>query len=162
MIFDMKSLATRKHLESGHDEVEWSRVLETAHQSLKLIGIDYSGLEQFVLASSSPEKLTVLVRLIYQYGRSHHQGNQIPDILLNLTNESPFSLSDWVDAIHYFHQWLNEHHRKIDFLSMLQYLECCVASPDAKEGGQSFAALVEDMLKVQGYEGREGYQKCEA
>jgi hypothetical protein len=153
MNFDVRALSALKHRETGYGEVEWMKALESARQSLKFIDIDYQSLEHLATASRSPDQFTVLTRLIYQYGKSHPHGELISDLIFAHTNESPFSLSDWVDAIHYFHGWLEKNGRKVDFLPMLKYLECCVASPDAREGGQTLAALIEDMLMTLGYEG---------
>jgi hypothetical protein len=153
MNFDVRSLASLKHLETKHDEIDWIKALESARQSLKFIDINFQSLEHIALASRTPTKFTTMTRLIYQYGKSYPNGDQISDLLLEYTNDSPFSLSDWVDSIDYFYQWLTAQGRKIDFLPMLKYLGCCVASPDAKEGGQTFSELLEDMLKVNGYDG---------
>jgi hypothetical protein len=153
MTFDVRALAAQKHLETGHAELEWLKAFETARQSLKFLDIDHEGLNHLALASRAPARFTVMMRLIYQYGKSHPHGDQITDRILEMTSESPYSLSDWIDAIDYFQGWLTKNGRKIDFLPMLKYLACCVDSPDAKEGGQTFAALVEDMLTVVGYEG---------
>ncbi len=153
MNFDVRTLGLRKHRETEHPEAEWLRALESARQSLKFVEIDYESLEQFALACRAPAKFTTLTRLIYQYGRSHPGGDSIADVILGYVNASPFDLADWIDAIDYFHGWLEREGRKIDFLPMLKYLECCVASPDAREGGYTFIALIEDMLAVSGYEG---------
>jgi hypothetical protein len=153
MKFDVRVLAARKHAESGHDEVDWLRALESARQSLKFVEIDYESLERIALASRTPAQFTLLTRLIYQYGKSHPNGDLISEVILKYASESPFSLSDWLAAIEYFHGWLEQNGRKIDFLPMLKYLECCIAAPDARESGQTFVALIEDMLKVSGYEG---------
>ena len=153
MDFDVKSLAARKKQETGHDEVEWLRALESARQSLKRTEVSYQSLEQIALASRSPSKFTIMTRLIYQYGKTHPHGDSVSALIFEWVDQSPFALSDWIDAIDYFSQWLADHQRRIDFLTMLKYLECCAASPDAQEGGQTFRALVEDMLHVCGYEG---------
>lgn len=152
MSFDVRTIAERKYRETSHPQMEWLAVLETARQSLKLVDIDYPSLEQFALASRNPKDFTSLVRLIYQYGRSHPFGEEISDVLFSYVNESPFSLSDWIEALAYFYGWLDRNRRPIDFLSMLEYLQCCVASPDAREMGQTLSALVRDMLEVAGYE----------
>ena len=153
MSFDVRALAALKHRETQHAEIEWTKALESARQSLKFIDIDFQSLELMALASRAPSKFTTLTRLIYQYGKSHPHGDQISDLILEYTNNSPFSLSDWIDTIDTFYRWLGDRDRKIDFLPMLNYLDCCVASPDAREGGQTFTQLLEDMLKVAGYEG---------
>lgn len=157
MSFDVRALAALKHTETQHNEIEWMKALESARQSLKFVDIDYASLELFALASRSPSKFTVLTRLIYQYGRSHPHGDQVSEMILKFTNESPFSLSDWIDAIEYLYLWLQNSNRKTDFFPMLKYLECCVASQDAKEAGQTFLGLVEDMLNVFGYEDPKSY-----
>ncbi len=153
MKYDVRSLAERKHLETQHPLLDWTRAFESARQSLKMIEIDYGTLEQIALASQSPSQFTVIVRLIYQYGKSYPHGKEVADFILDTVNESSFSLPDWLEAIEYFYHWLQKNQRKVDFLPMLKYLECCAAAPDAKEGGQTFSALVEDMLAVAGYEG---------
>lgn len=58
-----------------------------------------------------------------------------------------------MDAIDFFHGWLEKIWRKVDFLPMLKYLDRCVASADAREGGNTFRGLIEDMLAVSGYDG---------
>jgi hypothetical protein len=129
------------------------KALESARLSLKFIDIDYKSLEILALASRSPAHFTVLSRLIYQYGKSHPNGDQISDVILGMVNNSPFSLPDWIEAIDHFNTWLAENHRKVDFLPMLKYLECCIAAPDARESGQTLTALITDMLNVSGYDG---------
>ncbi len=153
MVYDVRDLSREKSQESGASETEWLRALESARQSLKFVDIDFQSLEHFARASRTPEKFTVLTRLIYQYGKSHPHGDQIAEVIFDFVNDSPFALADWIDAIAFFHAYLERNGRKIDFFPMLKYLECCVASPEAKEGGTTFSALVEDMLTVVGYEG---------
>jgi hypothetical protein len=153
MNFDVRALAARKHVATQLPEVDWLRALESARQSLKFVEIDYESLEHIAVASRTPAQFTVITRLIYQYGKSHPNGELISELILKSASESPFSLTDWLGAIEYFNGWLVREGRKVDFLPMLKYLECCVASPDAREGGQTFVSLIEDMLRVSGYEG---------
>lgn len=153
MIFNVKSLAAKKHLETGHAEVEWFKALESARQSLEFAQIDFRELELIVHASATPAKFTVMSRLIYQYSKSHLQADRITGVILGLVNDSAFSLVEWIDAIDHFNTWLSEEKRKADFLHMLQYLDCCAASPEAREGGQTLAELLADMLNLAGYEG---------
>jgi len=152
MTFDVRALAREKHLETGHGETEWENALENARMSLKVGAVGYRDLAHVARASRSPEKFTSMARLIYQYTKAHPNGGRVADALFRCVNSSPFSLSDWVDAIDYFYRWLVEGKRKVDLLPMLKYLECCVAAPDAKKNGQTLRALVEDMLDIFGYE----------
>lgn len=152
MSFNVRSLAAQKQIETHHDEVEWMKVLESARQSLKFIDIDYFSLEQIALASRSPSQFTVICRLIYQYGKSYADGDRVSDVIFEATNDSSFSLSDWIDAIEYLYEWLGKQGRKIDFFSMLNYLKCCVASSDAQGRGQTLFSLVQDMLQIHGFD----------
>lgn len=156
MAYDVRDLAGRKAAETQQDEMEWLRVLETARQSLRFVEIDYQSLENIALASGTPAKFTTVVRLIYQYGKSHPTSESISGLILQYANDSQFSLSDWIDAIHFFHDWLRHKNRRVDLLAIIQYLQCCAVSPDAKEGGQSFCDLVKDMFDVHGYDGYDG------
>jgi hypothetical protein len=152
MTFNAQVLAQKKSQENGLDEASWFKVFDSAQQTLKDVDVDYQIIEYIALASRTPEQFAVMARLIYQYIKSNASGEQITEIILTLVNQSPFALGDWIDSVHYFYQWLLAHRKKIDFVPMLQYLECCVASPDAKKGRHTLLALVEDMLAVHGYE----------
>lgn len=147
MAFDAAALAAEK----SSDQELWAKVLEGARTSLKVNEVSDDLLARLARASASPERLNNLVRLIYQHGKVHGGGEKVVDVLLEVTNASPFGLNDWADSIAYFHDWLREHDRKIDFISMLRYLECCVAAP---EGGQRLRPVVEEMLRLHGYEGK--------
>jgi hypothetical protein len=153
MSFELQALAKKKHLETRLPETEWLKALESAQQSLQFMELKPETLERFALASGAPSKFTNLVRMIYQHGKSHPHGALISDLVLRYANESHFSLPDWIDAIDFFSRWLESNERKTDFLSMLEYLHCCVDAPDARQPGQTLLILVEDMLEVMGYEG---------
>ncbi len=152
MSFDVRALAAQKHQETQHEELEWTRALESARQSLKQMDIDDSSLELLALASSMPAKFTVICRLIYQHGKSHLQSDRISDFLFELIDTSDFTLSDWLNAIECLCRWLKERDQKIDFFSLLKYLECCVASSEAQASGQTLFELAQNMLRVYGYE----------
>lgn len=153
MSFVISQLAEQKHQETKHSLEEWTKALESAEQSLGFLRVNMSSLSHIAKASRSPAKFTTITRLLYQYGKTHPKGEQIADSFLQAANNSSFSLNDWIEATDYFYTWLQTHKRKSDLHSMLQYMECCVASPDAKDGGQTFLALVADMLATCGYVG---------
>ncbi|RYZ98872.1 MAG: hypothetical protein EOP11_20135 [Proteobacteria bacterium] len=153
MAFDAASLAQEKATDSGHPLSEWLKALESARASLKPTTISDEALSRFARASRTPEKFTVLARLLYGHEKSHANAGNIAGVIFLYTNDSQFSLGDWIDSIAYFHGWLAANGRKAEFLSMLEYLECSVASPEAQDGGQSLLRVVEEMLKLHGYEG---------
>lgn len=152
-MFNVKELALQKHSETGHTEKEWALCLESARQSLKFTAIDYLGLEQLALASGSPQQFTIMGRLIYHYGKSHPQTEQIFDLILESVDSSPFPLSQWISSVEYFYHWLINHHRKLDLLKMLGYLRCCVNSSEGSGPQEDFLTIVKEMLETCGYDG---------
>ena len=147
----LTSLAPQETSKSIFSQASWNAVLESAQQSLKSVNTDL--LVTLLTASQSPRQFTLVIRLMYQYEKSHRHGEPITDIILRNANESAFALSDWLSAIEFFHDWLEEKNRKMDFLSMLNYLSCCVESPDARYAGQTLTPLLKDMLQIFGYDG---------
>jgi hypothetical protein len=151
--FDILQLAQLRSSETGHTVSGWTQALELALQSLKFMSIDPKVLEQIAKASGSPETFVMMTRLMYRYGKSYLNGQSVGELIFEFTDKSRYSLSDWVDAIQTFHTWLGENKRKVDFLKMLNYLECVCASRDSKEGGQTLPTLLMDYLKTFGYVG---------
>ena len=47
---------------------------------------------------------------------------------LQAVDESPFSLTQWAEALIEFKLWEQENHRKIALEHMLEYLNCCCES----------------------------------
>jgi hypothetical protein len=150
--FDIRTLADRRHEEGSFDKTDWTKAFESARQTLKLTETDAQILEYLAISAPSPQQFTIMTRLIYQYTKSQAHGEQISALILDIVNGSAFSLTDWIESINFFYAWLNERKRKIDFVSMLQYLECCVAAQDAKQPGITLQTLLQDMLNVHGYE----------
>lgn len=150
---NIKDLAFQKSKEIASFEHEWTRALKWAQVTLSQSVLSEEGFKQLVLASNKPEKFTLLIRLIYSYSKQNPHREPAPAKLQCLVDSTSFTMSDWVDAIFYFHHWLENNHRKINFLSMLNYLECCSNSPDANEPGQTLESLLRDMLNLFDYKG---------
>jgi hypothetical protein len=153
MSFDPQTLAALKEQETKHSRVEWSQAFKTARQSLKYRDARNKDLRLIALASSSPAKFTTVTRLMYQYSKLHPLNPPVGEVLLQEVDQSPYSMGDWIDTIDRFHNWLSDRERKVDFLAMLNYLDCCAASSEATEGGQKFSEVLDFMLQVFGYFG---------
>ena len=152
MSFDPQKLADSKFEQSELKRSEWLLTFESADLSLKQLNVDYQLLEHLAVASRTPEQFTIVARLIYQHAKSNRTGAIISEKILALVNRSPFSLGDWIGSVEYFHQWLVASGKKIDFSAMLEYLECCAASPEARKGRHTLIAVVQDMLDTHGYD----------
>jgi hypothetical protein len=153
MSLNIVTVATEKSKITGISEGLWLQSIESARQSLRFRDIDSASLIQIADASRSPENFTLVVRLMYQYSKLHPFDTPVGELLFYQVNRSPFSLSDWIDAIAFFYAWLVDQERSVDFSAMLNYLDCCAASSDARESGQNFSTLLEGMLRVFGFVG---------
>lgn len=152
-LLNVRDLAFVKSKETATFEQDWICVLEKAQLALNRLVLTEEECLQLALASGEPERFNVLIRLFYCYSKQNPHREPAIVILKHLVNSTPFSMNDWVDAIFYFYHWLNNRDRKINLLSMLNYLECCSASTDAREPGQTLLSLVKDMLRLFDYEG---------
>lgn len=152
-LLNLRDLASVKSKETESFEQDWLSVLEQAQLALNRCFLTEEDCQQLALASSEPTKFNVIIRLIYSHSKQNPHREPATVLIKRLVNSTPFSMSDWVDAIFYFYQWLNKNNRKVNFLSMLNYLECCSASTDAREPGQTLLNLVKDMLRLFDYEG---------
>ena len=152
MTAELQDLAEAKAEQSGESKDIWFKTLESARTSLKNDMLSDEALEAIARASKSPEKLMVLMRLIYQFTKKHPNDAPIVEQIFRRVNNTQYSLSDWIDAIAYFHSWLTERKLKIDLQPMIRYLTCCTEAPDAAKSGHALVALAEDMLATYDYE----------
>ena len=153
MSFDVDRLTEERHAETQHPRADWRKALESAAGTLKPSEIDSADLESLARASRSPARFTSTARLIYQEAKAHPAAGRVAKTIIDVSSESPFSTSDWIDAFHFFSKWLADRGRAADLRSMFHYLECCAASPDARKSGQTLLALADDMLRACGYDG---------
>ena len=145
-------LAHERGSVTGHSVADWESALVSARTSLTTKTLSQRNFELLARASASPGKLTVVARLVYQYAKARPESEDLAPMFFDAVNASPFSLADWIDAIDFFHSWLQARQRKIELLPMIKYLECCVAAPEANKSGQTLKVLVADMLEVFDYE----------
>jgi hypothetical protein len=72
--------------------------------------------------------------------------------LLELADESPFSLRQWVEALHTHSAWLDAHGLHMSLEDQLGYICCAGESASAGAHLTLLPALVEDMLEAYGCE----------
>jgi hypothetical protein len=153
------------HRATETSEQEWIRALMNARESLRVAELSDQALFELARACRSPSTLTCVVRLIYQEYRSypaaypaaypvaHPSGRFSYARLVEYVLDSPFAFPEWMDAIEYFEQWLKKNQKKVDLISMLDYLHCCTVSPEARAPGQILSHLLSDMLELYGFIG---------
>lgn len=71
--------------------------------------------------------------------------------LIEHVDESAFSLSEWLDAISVFYQWLKRKNAKTDFIEALGYIECCCEQSQGDLSHASLPASVDHSLESFGF-----------
>lgn len=144
--FLVGELAAEKASKSKASAVEWADVLQRGLEGLRGQDIDLEGLEQIARACSSPRQFALMVRLISHHCRTHGQGRKVFDVIKKHISMTVFSLSEWIDSLEYFGDWLDENGHSLDFLNMLNYLQCCTQLPDAKTPGAKLKPMLEEAI----------------
>lgn len=72
---------------------------------------------------------------------------------LSYVDSSPYSESQWTDAMEVFEGWMRQQSRKCHFEHMLGYLNCCADYAKGKGPLIELSVLLKDMLEEAGYDG---------
>lgn len=131
----------------------WLKSIENARSILHARDMSDQEIEKIAIASHSPEDFNVVIRWIYTFTRSNPNGHQGVLTLFKNTDSSHYNLSEWIEAISFFNNWLEENERKTNWVTLLGYLQCCGESPENIDIKHSFVSLVKKMLETYGYEG---------
>ena len=132
---------------------EWRATLEFARTSLSEKYLSERNLIRLTKGAATIPQTELLVKLLYQDSKERPTGVNGIDLFFRVVDHSNYSLSAWLNAITYFHEWLFKQNRTTSFQKMLGYLQCCEDSPENKDIDHRFIDLVEEMIKTHGYVG---------
>jgi hypothetical protein len=132
---------------------EWRLPLEYARTTLSDKHLSDRNLIRLTKGRCTIPHLELMVKLLYQDSKERPVGVPGIDQFFRVVDHSEFALLDWLEAVTYFHNWLEGQNRKTPFLKMLGYLQCCEDSPENKDIQKKFVELVEEMIKEHGYVG---------
>ena len=132
---------------------EWRLPLEYARTTLSDKHLSDRNLIRLTKGRCTIPHLELMVKLLYQDSKERPVGVPGIDQFFRVVDHSEFALFDWLEAVTYFHNWLEGQNRKTPFLKMLGYLQCCEDSPENKDIQKKFVELVEEMIKEHGYVG---------
>ena len=136
-----------------HKGEEWAPVLEHARASIPHQFLSDRNLVRLTKGAATIPQTELLIKLLYQDAKERPMGSTGIDTFFRIVDHSNYSLSAWLNAITYFHEWLTEQNRTTSFQKMLGYLQCCEDSPENKDIDHRFIDLVEEMIKTHGYVG---------
>lgn len=148
--FVIAEIAAEKASGGGASIEEWSDVMHRGLEGLRGQDVEPAGLGQIVRACRTPKQFALMVRLISQHCRTHGTGKEIFELIRKHRDQTVFSLSEWIDALDYFADWLEQNHYSLDFINMLNYLQCCTLLPDAKSPGAKLDAILRDAIPKYG------------
>lgn len=149
-MFDAEKLALDRSIATGIDRVEWAKVLEMVKSQAKFLNLGFNDIEKLVESSATPHQLMVVIRLFYEYSKNQVQEDSAFETLIDLVDESSYSLSDWIEGIELFAHWLAKEGRKTHFKSMLEFLICACEAPDTQSA--AFKDVIQDFLEVHGFD----------
>lgn len=132
---------------------EWNEVITFARQLLGDKLLSDRNLIKLCLGQAAINETMTVLKLFYYDSKERPTGASAVEIFFRVIDNSIYSLAAWIEAVHFFNNWLEENDRKTTFQKMLGYLQCCEESPENKEITFRFIDLVDDMLKEHGYVG---------
>ncbi len=131
----------------------WSKSIESARNTIHTRDMSDDELIKIAMGSADPISFNTVIKLIYRFTRTNPNGHQGVECFFNSVDESPYSLSQWIEAIEFFSHWLDENKRTTPWPTLLGYLSCCTESPENKNIKHNLKHLLKDMLETYGYEG---------
>ncbi len=138
---------------SGH---EWQAALDNAKAMTEKFGFEASALCSLAEASASPRRFQLMIDALAVHQASHLDDKKDGwDLLVENVDESPFTLSEWLEAWELFNDWLGKRNRRANFINILGYLACCGQYLEGKAVFPAFCDLLEEMLEEYGFEGSE-------
>lgn len=147
------------HSKSSSNPTEyhrWRESLRFARSSLSVAVLSDDRLLKLAQASSSIEQFNTLARYLYQSAKAQPDSGLGTHDFFKAVDDSPYSLGEWIEAIHLFDEWLKAHQVQSKFLTMLGYLRCTAESKENDGLKLSLSTLLHEMLQQHGFEAVEG------
>lgn len=83
---------------------------------------------------------------------AHLTGPGLVEALLQLVDDSPYSLAQWIDAFIVLEQWLEAQRRCASIQEQLGYVHCSAAAAGSGASLTTLDAVVREMLDAHGFE----------
>lgn len=132
---------------------EWRAPLNFARTTLPDKFLSDKNLIRLTKGRCTLPQLELMVKILFQDSKERPVGATGIDQFFYVVDRSDFNLFDWLEAIIFFENWLEENNRKTPFPKMLGYLQCCEDSPENKDINRNFIDLIKEMLDQHGFIG---------
>ncbi|MBY0414643.1 MAG: hypothetical protein K2Q18_10775 [Bdellovibrionales bacterium] len=154
----MNQNSTKKPIPTLEDIIldkgdEWRATLDYARISLPHNLLTDRNLIRLTKGAATIAQTELMVKLLFQDSKERPVGVPAIDLFFKVVDHSNYSLSEWLQAVTFFQEWLEKEKRTTNFQKMLGYLQCCEDSPENKNIEYRFIDLVSDFLKNHGFVG---------
>ncbi len=149
----MKNLAQTRAKATGHPYMMWLDALSEGRTLQDEARLSERSFSQLAEACESPRQFAMIIEALDEHAKENPDEPNGFVLLADQVNDSPYGLAEWLEAMEYFYDWLEQNQRTGAFKTMLGYLCCSVESLPSLANKPPLKDLVSDMLDEYGFEG---------
>lgn len=147
----------------GNSPEEWNNIFDEIQSMACLSELKEEGLRTLVEASQNPAHLLFIARVLEEHfcikptqGADSRTGYKA---LIENVDSSPYSLSDWIEALHAMAAYLEKKGQRGSLLPMLGYVSCASeAAATRAEGLPQLSKTVTEFLEQSGFDAAQEQQ----
>ena len=142
----IKQLAKTRSTELNQPEALWLVAIGKAESLMIKSSITLDEIKRLSAASRSPNQLLILLDYL---------GKQAGDAaeLFERVDGSTYPMTDWLEAIESFHDWISSQGQSTSLSTLLGYVQCCTEATSQAPDEPSLKNTVTEMLAQYGFEG---------
>lgn len=149
----MKNLAQARAKATNHAYMMWLDALSEGRTLQGEARLGERSFRQLAEACESPRQFAMIVEALDEHSKEQPDKPNGFALLAEQVNDSPYDLGEWVEALEYFYDWLEQHQRRGAFQTMLGFLGCSVESLPSLAEKPPLKDLAADMLDEYGFQG---------
>jgi len=150
-VIDLDQLAEERSQTTKVELSEWKICFQDPALERVFSELTDGEIRKLVLAAYSPEVIKNFASLVDRFDLENPSQRGF-DKVAELMDESGFSLSDWLEALSIFQNWLIHSQQTSAVSEIFSYIHCCAVSPEGKSGATSLSHLVGSALSEHGME----------
>ncbi len=149
---DIEQLAQARSEDTNTPFLEWLNTFNETAQLRERIHLPHIDLKLLANNCEQPRQLTLILEALDEYQREHPDVKSTVTLLIDYANDSPYDIAQWLSAVEYFYQWLEQNSRIAGLTPILEYISCCTQSTQAFGGKMPLKDILSDMLDQYGFQ----------
>ncbi|WOO43104.1 hypothetical protein [Rubellicoccus peritrichatus] len=151
---DIEVIAALRAKETEQPYMGWLDALSEGTSLMKKARLEEQAFNALVAACQKPKQFSLMVEAFDEYSKEHPSRQDGFQLLAEFVDDSTYGLSEWIEALEYFYDWLAQNERETpSLLQLLEYLSCCKEAGSSAPVGFPLQGLLEEMLDRYGYDG---------